>query len=149
MPRHTVAVPADTFANFSCEGPGFGKYLTILTSGNERMPSADNMSLPEWAGANARWAALAVALPGLAFSVTVSAAGPPVTVEYQSALACYRHFDAQAPALDWREANDAIRDGAEGGAHGMCDTRTPMESPADAGDTPPPATPDASQERPQ
>ena len=113
------------------------------------MPSTDNKSLPKWVCANARLAALAVALPGLVLSGTVSAAEPPVTVEYPSAMAGYRHFDAQAPAVDWREANDVIREAAEGGAHGMHDMRTPMEAPPATGGTPPPATPDEPQAHPQ
>jgi len=39
-------------------------------------------------------------------------------VEYRSAFADYRHFDAQAPTAEWRAANDAIRNGAEAAAHG-------------------------------
>jgi len=113
------------------------------------MSSADKMSLPEWIRANARPVALAVALPALVLSGTVSAAEPPVTVEYQSAIAGYRHFDAQAPAVDWREANDVIREAAEGGAHGMHDMRTPMAAPPAAGDEPPLATPDEHQAHPQ
>ncbi len=144
-----MAVPADTFANFSCEGHDCREYLGVLTPGIERMPSTDNKSLPKWVCANARLAALAVALPGLVLSGTVSAAEPPVTVEYQSAIAGYRHFDAEAPAVDWREANDAIRGGAEGGAHGMHDMRTPMETPSATGDAPPSATPDELQAHPQ
>jgi hypothetical protein len=144
-----MAVPADTFANFSCEGHDCREYLGVLTSGNERMTSTDNMSLPEWLCANARLAALAVASSGLVLSGTASAAEPPVTVEYQSAIAGYRHFDAQAPAVDWREANDAIRGGAEGDAHGMHDMLTPMAVPPAAGDTPPPATPDKLQAHPK
>jgi hypothetical protein len=113
------------------------------------MKSADNMSFPEWVCANARLAALAVALSGLVLSGAVSAAESPVTVAYQSAIAGYRHFDAQAPAVDWREANDVIREAAEGGAHGMHDMRTPTKAPPAAGDTPPPATPDEHQVHPQ
>jgi hypothetical protein len=74
-----------------------------------------------------------------------SAAEPPVTVEYESAFADYRHFDAQAPALEWRQANDAIRDGAEGASHGMHDMQTPTAAPPTAGDEPTPATPDEHQ----
>lgn len=144
-----MAVPADTFANFSCEGHDCRESLGVLTSGIERMPSADNLSLPEFVGANARLAALAVASLALAVSGTVSAAEPPVTVEYQSAIAGYRHFDAQAPAVDWREANDVIREAAEGGAHGMHDMHTPMKAPLATGGTPPPATPDEPQAHPK
>jgi len=144
-----MAVPADTFANFSCEGHDCREYVGVLTSGNERMASTDNKLLTEWVCTNTCLAVLAVALPGLVLSGAVSAAEPPVTVAYQSAIASYRHFDAQAPAVDWREANDAIRGGAEGGAHGMHDMRTPMEAPPAAGDTPPPATPDKQQAHPK
>jgi hypothetical protein len=144
-----MAVLADTFANFSCEGHDCREYLGVLTPGNERMPSTDNKSLPEFVCANARLSALAVASLALAVSGTVSAADPPVTAEYRSAMADYRHFDAEAPAVDWREANNVIREAAEGGAHGMHEMRTPMESPPATGDTPPPATPDEPQEHPQ
>jgi hypothetical protein len=144
-----MAVPADTFANFSCEGHDCREYLGVLTPGIERMPSTDNKSLPKWVCANARLAALAVALPGLVLSGTVSAAEPPIIVEYQSAFAGYRHFDAQAPAVAWRRANDAILDGAKGGAHGMDDMRSTMEASPVAGDKPPPATPDEHQAHPQ
>ena len=47
-----------------------------------------------------------------------AATEPPVAVEYRSAFADYRHFDAQAPTAEWRAANDAIRNGAEAAAHG-------------------------------
>jgi hypothetical protein len=111
------------------------------------MPSADLKSLSDWARAYARLATLAVALPGLVLSGAASAAEPPVVLEYSSAIAGYRTFDAYAPSVDWREANDAIRDGAEGGAHGMHDMRAPMELPPTTGDTPPPATPGEATER--
>jgi hypothetical protein len=73
----------------------------------------------------------------------VSAAEPPVTVEYQSAFAGYRHFDAQAPAVEWRQANDTIRDGTEGDAHKM---QAPAEAAPVLGDEPKPSTPDGHQE---
>jgi hypothetical protein len=113
------------------------------------MPSADNMSLAGYVCANAHLAALAVASLAFAVPGTVSAADPPVTAEYRSALAGYRHFDAEAPAVDWRETNDAIRDGAEGGAHGMHEMRPPIESRPATGDAPPPATPAEPQAHPQ
>jgi hypothetical protein len=57
-------------------------------------------------------------------------------VEYRSAFADYRPFDAQAPAADWRAANDAIRDGAEVPAHehGMHDMRAKKVAAPTAGD---------------
>lgn len=72
----------------------------------------------------------------LAVSSGAAASEPPAAVEYQSAFADYRHFDAQAPATDWRAANDVIRDGAEAAAHehGMHDmpvTTTTDPTPGD------------------
>jgi hypothetical protein len=57
-------------------------------------------------------------------------------VEYRSAFADYRHFDAQAPAAEWRAANDAIRDGAEAAAHGheMQDMPAPKVADPASGD---------------
>lgn len=55
---------------------------------------------------------------GLVMASSGSATEPAVAVEYRSAFADYRHFEAQAPAAEWRAANDAIRDGAEAVAHG-------------------------------
>ena len=112
------------------------------------MSSADNMSLPDRVRAYARRAALAGASLGLVVSGTVAAAEPPVTVEYQSIFAGYRHFDAQAPAVEWRQANDAIRDGAEGAAHGMHDMRAPTEAAPDGTDESQPTTPGDHQEHP-
>jgi len=79
-------------------------------------------------------AALAGASLGLIVFRAVSAAEAPVTVEYQSAFAGYRYFDAQAPAVEWRQANDAIRVGAEGASHGMHDMQAPMEAAPARGD---------------
>ena len=95
--RESMAMPADTFANFSCEGHDCRDDLSVLTSGKQRMPSTDNKSLPDRVCAYARQAALAVASLGLVVSGTVAAAEPPVTVEYQSIFAGYRHFDAAGP----------------------------------------------------
>jgi hypothetical protein len=83
----------------------------------------------------------------LAFVATLraSAAEPPVSVEYHSAFADYRRFDPQAPSVKWRQANDAIRDGTEGAAHGMHDMRSPMEAPPAAEDEPRQATPNEHQ----
>ncbi len=52
-----------------------------------------------------------------------SATEPPVVAEYRSAFAGYRRFDAQAQSVEWRVANDAIRDGdaAVTDGHGMHD----------------------------
>lgn len=146
---HLQSSDADTFANFSWEGRDCREYLGTLTSGIERMSSADNMSSPEWLSAKVRLATLAVALPGLVLSGTASAAEPPVTVEYQSAMTGYRYFDAQVTAVDWRGANDAIRGGAEGGSHGMHGVRTPMQAPSAAEDTPPPVPSENRQAQPQ
>ena len=55
---------------------------------------------------------------GLVMASSGSATEPAVAVEYRSAFADYRHFDAQAPTAEWRAANDAIRDGADFAAHG-------------------------------
>jgi hypothetical protein len=59
----------------------------------------------------------------------VSAAEPPVAVEYQSSFAGYRRFDAQAPAVAWRQANDAIGNVSEGASHGMHGMHGPTEPP--------------------
>lgn len=80
-----------------------------------------------------------VAAPG------ASAAEPPATVEYQSAFANYQRFDAQAPMVEWRQANDAIRGGTEGAAYGMHDMRSPMEAPPAAENEPLQVTPDEHQ----
>ena len=69
---------------------------------------------------------------------TVSAAEPPVAVEYQSSFAGYRRFDAQAPAVAWRQANDAIGNVSEGATHGMHGMLVPAEpAPADTNESPP------------
>ena len=103
------------------------------------MPAANNMSLPERMRATARLATRAAALLGFVLSGRVTADELPVIVEYQSAIAGYRHFDAKAPAIDWRDANDAIRDGAEDGAHGLHDMSMSMEAlpPVTQGASPP------------
>lgn len=106
------------------------------------MTSIEKMSMRAWVVAKTHLAALACAPLGFVLSTTVLAAEPRVSVEYQSAFADYRHFDAQAVAIEWRQANDAIRDGAEGASHGMHGLQTPMAAPRVAGDEPPPATPD-------
>jgi hypothetical protein len=106
------------------------------------MTSIDSRSIWARVGANRHLAALACASLGLVLSDTVLAVEPGATVEYQSAFADYRHFDAQAPAVEWRQANDAIRDGAEGPSHGMHDMQTPTQAPPATGDEPPPATPE-------
>ena len=96
------------------------------------MSSADKMSLPDRVRAYARLAAFAGASLGLVVSDTVSAAEPPVTVEYQSSFAGYRRFDAQAPAVAWRQANDAIGNVSKGDTHGMHGMHVPAEpAPAD------------------
>jgi hypothetical protein len=109
------------------------------------MTSIDSMSM--WAPVAARkhLTALACASLGIVLSATVLAAEPPLPVEYRSAFADYRHFDAQARAVEWRQANDAIRDGAEGAAHGMHDMQAPMPALPATGDEPPPVIPDEHQ----
>lgn len=89
-----------------------------------------------------RRALLAGATVAFVASRGASAAEPPVTVEYESAFAEYRHFDAQALAVEWRQANDAIRDGAQDASHGMRDMQAPMAAPPTTGDELSPATPD-------
>jgi hypothetical protein len=110
------------------------------------MSSADNMSLPDRVRAYARLAAFAGASLGLVVSCMVAAAEPPVTVEYRSTFADYRHFDAQARAVEWRSANDAIRERAEGGNHGMHDMSAPMGGAPDGTDESQPTTPGDHQE---
>ena len=65
-----------------------------------------------------------------------AAASEPPAVEYRSAFADYRLFEAQAPAADWRAANDAIRDGAQASGHGHEMHAMPAKKVADhtAGD---------------
>jgi hypothetical protein len=133
-----MAMPADTFANFSCEGRCRRKDFRVQTLRNERMSSADNMSLPDRVRAYARLAAFAGASLGLVVSDTVAAAEPPVTVEYQSSFAGHRRFDAQAPAVAWRQANDAIGNVSKGDTHGMHGMHVPAEpAPADTNESPP------------
>ena len=83
------------------------------------MSSAGNKSMHSMVTAHGRQAALVAASFGLVFFAAVSAAEPPVTVEYQSSFMGYRRFDAQALTVAWRQANDAIVGGSEGAAHGM------------------------------
>ena len=113
------------------------------------MSSAGNESMHEGVTANERGVALAAASLVLIFCAAASAAEPPVSVEYHSVFVDYRHFDPQAPSVEWRQVNDAIRDGTEGAAHGMDDMRSTMEASPVAGDKPPPATPDEHQAHPQ
>jgi hypothetical protein len=90
------------------------------------MSTAGNESMHEGVTAHGRRVALTAASLGLLFCATVSAAEPLVIVKYQSAFADYHQFDAQAPAVAWRQANDAIGSGSEGAAHGM---HNPTEPP--------------------
>jgi len=113
------------------------------------MSSADKLSMLARVTAIRRFTVLAGASLGLVPAATVLATEPPTSVEYHSAFADYRHFDAQSLAVEWRHANDAIRDGTEGASHGLHDMRTPMEAPQTMGDEPPPATPDEHQAHPQ
>ena len=98
------------------------------------MSSADKRSMHGGVTAHGRRAALAAASLGLMFCAAASAVEPPVTVEYQSAFADYRRFDAQAPTVAWRQANDTIGSGSEGAAQGMHGMHGPTE-PAPAGTT--------------
>jgi hypothetical protein len=99
------------------------------------MSSAGNKSMHSRVTAHGRRAALVAASFGLVFFAALSAAEPPVTVEYQSSFAGYRRFDAQAPTIAWRQANDAIGRGSEGAEHGM---HGAMESlPADTTESQP------------
>jgi hypothetical protein len=96
------------------------------------MSSAGNKSMHSRVTAHGRQAALVAASIGLVFFAAVSAAEPPVTVEYQSSFTGYRRFDAQAPTVAWRQANDAIVSGSDGAAHGMHGMHGPTEpAPAD------------------
>lgn len=85
------------------------------------MASAGRMSRPTRSMA---WASR-IATVSVGFLVARSglAAEPAVAAEYQSAFAGYRYFDAQAPAVGWRAASDAIRDGDKTATngHGMHD----------------------------
>jgi hypothetical protein len=61
-----------------------------------------------------------------------------LTSKYQSSFANYRRFDAQAPAVAWRQANDAIGRRSEGAAHGTHGMHAPPEpAPADTNESPP------------
>jgi hypothetical protein len=82
-----------------------------------------------WVTARGRRAALFAGSFGFVFFATASAAEPLVIVKYQSAFADYHHFDAQAPTLAWRQANDAIGSGSEGASHGMHGMHGPTEPP--------------------
>lgn len=140
-----AVLSADTFANFPCEGLDRRIGFCVPISGNEHMSSADKLSILVRVSTNARFAVLAGAALGLVPAASVLAAEPPVSVEYRSAFADYRHFDAEALTVEWQRANDAIRDGAEDASHGMHDMPTPMEVPPTMGDEPPPTTPDEHQ----
>ena len=102
------------------------------------MPAVANRSSLARVTGKARPAAHAAASLALVMSGMALAAEPPATVEYRSAFAGYRPFDAQAAAIAWRTANDVIQDGTEGAAHahGMRDMQVPMETaPAPAKDS--------------
>lgn len=102
------------------------------------MSSADDKSMYVWVTARGRRAALVAASLGLMFCAAVSAAEPPATVEYQSAFTDYRCFDAQAPTVAWRQANDAIGNGSDGAARGMYGMHGPAEPPpAETTESPP------------
>ena len=112
------------------------------------MSSAGNESMHEGVTAHGRPVALAAALLGLLFCAAVSAAETVVTVEYQSAFADYHHFDAQAPTVAWRQANDAIGRASEGAAHGMNGMHVPTEpAPADTTESPPTTSDDHREHR--
>ena len=97
------------------------------------MSSAGNRSMHSWETAHGRRAALVAPSFGLLLCAAVSAAEPPVTVDYQSSFTGYRRFDAQAPTVAWRSANDAIGGTGEGAAHGMHGMHGPADpSPADS-----------------
>lgn len=93
------------------------------------MASADKLSRS--AGTIVQGRLIAAISIGLLMASAGSATEPPVVVEYRSAFAEYRHFDAQAPAVEWRTANDAIRDGAEAAAHGHGMHAVPATKTAD------------------
>lgn len=100
--------------------------------------SSVNRSTHSWVTANGRRAALVAASFGLLFFSAVSSAEPPLTLKYQSSFAGYRRFDAQAPAVAWRQANEAIGMGSESAAQGMHGMRGPTETaPADTTESQP------------
>jgi hypothetical protein len=99
------------------------------------MSSAGNRSKHAWLTGHERRAALVAASLGLTFCAAVSAAEPPMAVEYQSSFTSYRRFDAQAPTVAWRQANDAIGSGSESEVHGMHGRTEP--APADSSESPP------------
>ncbi len=110
--------------------------------------SSVNRSMHSWVTARGRRAALFAGSFGLVFFAAVSAAEPPLTLKYQSSFADYHNFDAQAPTLAWRQANDAIGSGSEGAAHGMHGMHGPTEPPpADTTESQPPTSEDHREHR--
>ena len=103
------------------------------------MSSAGNRSMHSWVIDHGRRTTLVAASFGLLCFAAVSEAEPPVTVDYQSSFTGYRPFDAQAPTVAWRQANEAIGSGKEGAAQGMHGMHGPTE-PAPAGTTESPPT---------
>lgn len=102
------------------------------------MSSAGNRSMHSWVTSRRRRAALVAASLGLLFCAAGSAVEPSAAVKYQSSFAGYRRFDAQAPTVAWRPANDAIGRGGQGAAHGMHGMHGPTDpSPADTTESPP------------
>jgi hypothetical protein len=55
----------------------------------------------------------------LALFNTGFAAEPATSVTYKSAFTGYRFYEAQASAVDWRQANETVREGADGAPHAM------------------------------
>jgi hypothetical protein len=112
------------------------------------MSYADNTST-QWVKGHGWRAALAAASLALVVCATVSAAEPPVTGEYQSIFKGYRSFDAQASAVAWRQANDAIGIGSADdthGQHGMNEMHGRMETAPTAANESQPTTPGNHQE---
>lgn len=110
--------------------------------------SCVNRSMHSWVTTHGTRPALVAASFGLVFFAAVSAAEPPVTVEYQSSFTDYRHFDAQASTVAWRQANDAIGSGSEGAAHGAHGMHAPTEpAPADTTESQPASSGDHREHR--
>ena len=111
------------------------------------MSSAGNGSMHEGVTAHGRRAVAAASL-GLVCCTAVSAGESPVSVQYQSPFAEYRHFDAQAPTVAWRQANEAIGSGKEGAAQGMHGMHGPTEpAPAGTAESPPTTSDDHREHR--
>jgi hypothetical protein len=105
----------DTFAKFACEP--VGQHATIDSfSRIKRMSAMDKeKSWPTLCFRNGLYGIFWA----LAQFSTGFAAEPATSVAYKSAFTGYRFYEAQASSVDWRQANETVREAVDGAPHAM------------------------------